>query len=185
MRWDGLFADLEAQAAAMAVAERGAEIEDRTRYEAGRITLCGRLRPAVGAIVRLRCMGGSAVAGTLRRVHPEWLLVQEGAGREAIVATAAVLSVGGLSRLSAAPDSGSVVDGRLGLRYALRLVVRDRSSIRLQLTDGTVLDGTPDRVGADFVEVAVHAAGELRRRGEVSEVLAVPISAVVLLRRDG
>ncbi len=185
MRWDGLFADLEAQAAALSVAERSAEVEDRTRSETGRLSIAERLRPAIGSQVRLRCLGGVAVAGHLRRAHPEWLLVEEPAGREALVACSAVVSVAGLGRFSAVPGSESAVQARLGLRYALRMVARDRSGLRMYLADASVLDGTLDRVGADFVEVAVHAAGEARRRGEVREVIDVRLGALVALRRDG
>lgn len=184
MRWDGLFADLEAQAEALSSAERDAEIDDRTRSETSRLRLIDRLGPAVGSMVRLRCAGGLSLGGQLRRAHPEWLLLDEPAGREVLVSAAAILWVAGLGRLSEVPAGESVVRSRLGLRYALRTVARDRSSLRMQLADASVLDGTLDRVGADFVELAVHAAGETRRRGEVREVLTVPIDALVALRRD-
>lgn len=184
MRWDELFADLEARAQALSAAERAAEIEDRTRYEAGRIRLADRLRPAVGTAVLVRCLGSVLVTGKLRRAHREWLLVTEPAGNEALIACAAIVSVGGLGRLSEAPETERAVDARLGLRYALRSVVRDRSTLRLHLCDGATLDGTLDRVGADFVEIAVHAAGEPRRRAEVREVLTVPVNAVAAVRRQ-
>src|SRR6266536_4551293 len=120
MRWDGLFADLEAQAEALELAERAAEVDERARHEIGRIRLLDRLRPAVGVPVRLRCRGAVAVAGPLRRVGPDWLLVDEGGEREALVAIAAVLGVSGLGRLAAVPEGESVVESRLGLRHALR-----------------------------------------------------------------
>lgn len=185
MRWDGLFADLEAQAAAMAGAELGAEVQDRTRLENSRLSLQDRLRPAVGSRIRLRCLAGVTLTGRLCRVSPEWLLLDEGAGREAVVACAAIGSVAGLGRAAAAPDSAPLIESRLGLGHVLRGVARDRSVLRLQLADSSVMDGTLDRVGADFVELALHAAGELRRRGEVREVLAIPFGAIVAVRRDG
>lgn len=185
MRWQRLFDDLEAQASALSDAERAAEVQDRTRFEVGRLGLIDRLRPALGDQLRLRCLGGVSVIGVLRRAHPEWLLLDESAGREVLVAGAAISSVAGLGRSSGAPDAGSVVEARLGLRYALRTLARDRSGLRIHLADGSMLDATLDRVGADFVEVAVHAGGEARRRGEVREVLTVPTGAIVALRRDG
>ena len=63
MRWQGLFEDLEAQAAALEVAERGAEIEERTRAETAQLALVDRLRPAVGLDLKLRCRGGLVLAG--------------------------------------------------------------------------------------------------------------------------
>jgi hypothetical protein len=185
MRWDALFADLEARAAALSAGERDAELADRTRSEVDRLRLVDRLRPAVGAQLRLSCTGGLALTGRLGRVHPEWLLLAEDGGREAVVALTAVTSISGLAALAAAPDTMSVVDSRLGLASALRGIARDRSPVRLHLSDGTVLDGTLDRAAADFVDVAVHPVGEVRRRSAVSQRLVVATDAVVALRRDG
>jgi len=42
--------------------------------------------------------------------------------------------------------------------------------------------GTIDRVGADFIEVAVHAAWEPRRAAAVRSVALVPLDAIVLVR---
>jgi hypothetical protein len=56
--------------------------------------------------------------------------------------------------------------------------------VSLQLSDGTSLAATLDRVGADFVEAAVHAPGEARRAAAVRDVLVVPMSALVAVRRS-
>lgn len=185
MRWEGLFDDLEAQAEGLARAQRAAEVEERTRGEIGRLGVLDRLRAALDRPVRLRVDGGLAVAGTLERVGPDWLLLDEGAGREVVVVTAAVLGVRGLVRYSATPGTAGVVESRLGLRHALRGIARDRSAVRLHLRDGTTVDATIDRIGDDYVEVAVHPAGELRRRQEVREVELVPLAAIAAVRRAG
>ena len=185
MRWEALFADLEGQAAALAQAERAAEVEERTRGELAAIGLLDRLRAAEGAPLRLRLAGGRSLAGSVGRIGPDWLLVTEPEGREAVVPLAAVLGVRGLSRHAAVPGSAGVVESRLGLRAALRGVARDRSPVRLELVDGTALDATLDRVGADFVEAATHAAGEMRRRQEVRDVELVPFAALAAVRRGG
>lgn len=203
MRWDALFADLEAQADALAQAERAAEVETRTRGEAATLTVADRLRASVGSPVRLRLGGGLLVSGRLARVGPDWLLLEEGPGREVLVVTAQVLTVRGLGRLTAVPAAvgtagpAAFVEARLGLRHALRGIARDRSVVRLLLTgapgaaaSGTgtagesgAVDGTIDRVGADFVELAVHAPGEARRHRDVREVELVPLGALVAVRR--
>jgi hypothetical protein len=195
MRWDAIFADLEGQADALAVAERAAEVETRTRGEIGRLALVDRLRAAIDAPLRLRISGGVAVSGRLLRAAPEWLLVDEGGGREVVVASAHLLTVRGLGRYSAVPGSGSVIDSRLGLASALRGIARDRTAVRLHLAaaaagegssaSALTLDATLDRVGADFVEVAAHGAGEVRRRDEVREIELVPLRAVAAVRRSG
>lgn len=183
MRWDLLFDDLEAQSLALEVAERGGEVDERTRGELARLHWHDRVRAAVGLPLRIRLAGGCSVAGVLTRVGPAWLLLEEDAGREVVVAAAAVISVRGLDRHSATPDSESVVSLRLGLRHVLRGVARDRSAVRMHLVDGSVLDATIDRVGGDFVEVATHGAGEVRRRHEVREVELVPFDALAAVRR--
>lgn len=184
MRWDELFADLEARADAIDTAARSAEIDERTRGEIGALGMHERLRAAVDTPLRLRLSGQLALVATLLRVGPDWLLLTEDGGREAVVPTAHVLGVRGLARYSAAPGTGGRVESRLGLRHALRGIARDRSSCRLHLADATTLDATLDRVGADFVEVATHGAGELRRRNEVRDVELVPLRALVAVRRS-
>lgn len=183
MRWDGLFADLEAQADAYERAERAAEVEERARVELGAQQLTGRLRAAVGTDIGLRCAGGVTVTGRLDRVGSDWLLIDEGGGRECLAVLAAVLSVRGVNRFARVDDRG-VVESRLGLRHALRGVARDRSAVRLHLTDGSTLAGTLDRVGADFVEAATHPLGEARRASDVLGVHLVTIGSLVAVRRD-
>jgi hypothetical protein len=184
MRWDGLFADLEAQAVSFDQAQRAAEIDERTRGELGALRWRDRARVAVGAPLRLRLANGMTASGTLARVGSDWLLLDEGAGREIVVASAAVLTVRGLGRYAAVPDSEGVVESRLGLRHALRGIARDRSNVHVHLSDSSILAATVDRVGADFIEVATHPAGEARRREHVLEVELVPLSAVVAVRRS-
>jgi hypothetical protein len=173
MRWDALFDDLEAQAAVLDQAERAAEVEDRTRGEVGTLGLRDRARAAVGTELRLQLVGGAGVRG----------LLDEGDGREAVVATAQIVSVRGLGRYSAVPGSAGIVESRVGLRHALRGIARDRSTVRVQLVDGSTVDATIDRIGADFVEVATHPAGEPRRRVDVREIELLPIAAIASVRR--
>lgn len=184
MRWNALFDDLEAQAADLERAERAAEVDERTRAEVGALHVLDRLRAAAGNSLQLHMRGPLQLSGELRRTGPDWALLDEGAGREALVAFGAVLRVSGLGRVSAVPGSAGIVESRLGLRHALRGIARDRSAVRLHLLDGSVLPATVDRVGADFIEVAVHAPGEPRRRSEVREVALVTLSALVAVRRS-
>ncbi|SDJ33419.1 hypothetical protein SAMN05444157_2870 [Frankineae bacterium MT45] len=183
IRWDGLFADLEAQADALAAAQRAAEVEDQVRIEVSRLRLIDRLRPSVGATLRIRYPQGVLVGGLLQRVGPDWLLLDEGSGRDALALLAPALSISGLGRSAAVPESESLIESRLGLGHALRGIARDRSAVRVSLVDGSMLDGTVDRVGRDFLELATHAPGELRRHREVRDVLAVPFAALAVLRR--
>lgn len=184
MRWAALFADLEAQAELLAQTERSGEIDERTRAEVGTLRLRDRAGAALGTPVRVRASGGVTATGDLAGVGPDWLLVDEGGGREIVVASAHLLSLRGLGRYSAVPHTEGHVESRLGLRHALRGMARDRSPVRMTLVDGSVLDATVDRIGADFVEVATHSAGEVRRRQDVRAVELVPIAAISAVRRS-
>ncbi len=183
IRWNGLFADLEAQASELDRTQRAGEIDERARAEVGRLRLIDRLGPAIGVPLRVSCVGELTLRGRLSGLGADWLLLAEDAGGEALVALSAVSSIAGLGRLSAAPGSEGPVASRLGLRSVLRGVVRDRSFVRVHLRHGAAVDGTADRVGADFIELASHPAGELRRRGEVRDVLLLPLANVSAVRR--
>ncbi len=183
MRWDELFDDLEAQLAAAETAELAGEVADRTRRLAAQVTLADRLRAARGRRVRLDVRGGPAVNGVLREVGTDWLLVDDEAGRDVLVVSGAVLAVAGLPR-EHAPEV-SEVRRRLGLGSARRGVARDRSAVAVRLQDGAALTGTVDRVGRDFLELAEHPVGEVRRAGQVSGVRAVAFGAVATLTRMG
>jgi hypothetical protein len=184
MRWDAMFADLEAQAEAMSRAERAAEVDERARIEVGALVMLDRLRAAVGTRLRLRCVGPLAINGVLTAVGRDWLLLDAGDGREAVVALESLLGVGELGRLSTVPGAAGIVESRLALPHALRGIARDRSPVRLSLADGSTLTATIDRVGADFVDAAIHPAGGTRRRGEVQEIRLVPLAALVAVRRE-
>ena len=184
-RWDQLVGDLEAQALSWQEAERAGEIADRMRAELGRLRMVDRLRPAVGAVVALRCTGGLAIRGRVLRVVSDGVLVRDEHGRESLVALAHLLAVTGLGRSAEVPDSESVVESRIGLRQLARGIARDRSAVQVHISDGTVLGGTVDRLGADFLELAFHPVGESRRRSAVLSSAVVTLTAVVALRRDG
>lgn len=195
MRWDRLFADLEARFAELADAEADAELADRERVAVGAVRALQRLGGSVGTGIRLHLAGGAPIDGTLRTVGADWLLLEEGAGRDCLVAWDAVVAVGGLTAATAGAGSG--IDRRPDLRRALRGLARDRAPVAIALNGwaGGVIDamapsatgsaeivGTVDRVGADFLEVAVHAAWEPRRSGAVRAVVLIPLRAVVVVR---
>lgn len=189
MRWESLFADLDAQWEAMEAAELAVEVADRARREAGFLRVIDRLRPAVGHRLRVD-VGGlppadrGVLVGRLAALGIDWLLVEDHLGAETLVPLRSVLAVRGLSGQAAHPGHEGRVGARLDLRYVLRQVARDRSECRIALTDGRVVTGTLDRVGADFLDVAEHAPGEFRRPREVG-VCVIPLGAVAFLRRLG
>ncbi|TFV81392.1 hypothetical protein [Blastococcus sp. CT_GayMR16] len=182
MRWQQLFADLQAQFEAEEGAIEQAESASRTRAEVGASGLADRLRGAEGFPLVLGCRGAGTVAGVLVEVGADWLLVEDDGGRPTLVALAAVRSAAGLGRRTAAPELIGEVRGRLDLRRALRGLARDRSAVQIVLDDGSVLGGTLDRVGADYVELAEHPADLPRRSEAVQGVRAVVIAGIAVVR---
>jgi len=188
MRWDQLFQDLEARFDELADADSMAELADRQRVAAGTISMVERIAGAVGWPIRLRTVAGITVTGTLQRVGPDWLLLQESPGREVVLALRATTVVEGLSAATGVSMTG--VQRRLNLRHALRGLARDRSPIALVVSGGvgepaalhTELTGTVDRIGADFLEMALHAPWEPRRTASVRSIVLVPLEAIVLVR---
>jgi hypothetical protein len=182
VRWQRLFADLSAQFEhAEDVADR-AEAASRARAEFGAVRLTDRLRAAVGSELVLRCRGAGQVAGRLADVGTDWLLLEDERGGEVLVAAAGVLSLSGLGRLTAPPEGTGTVRARLDLRWAVRALARDRSTVQVVLADGVRLTGTIDRVGADFCELAEHPEDEPRRAGAVRGVQAVALTGISLVR---
>jgi hypothetical protein len=182
MRWQQLFDDLQSQFDAQEAAAEQAESASRARVEVGAVRLADRLAGALGFPVVLGVRGAGQVAGVLAGVGPDWVLLEGAQEREHLVALAAVRTVAGLGRRTAAPEPAGAVRARLDLRRALRGLARDRSAVQLVSDDGGALTGTLDRVGADYVELAVHPSDEPRRRESVQEVRAVVIGAVAVVR---
>ena len=133
--------------------------------------------------------------GRLGRVGPNWLLLTEAQGRDALIALSAMTAIEGLTASTGREITG--VARRLDLRHALRGLVRDRAPVTVALTGwaggvpvagqpqagfGTEVTGTIDRVGADFIEVASHAAWEPRRASTIRSVALVPLAALMVVR---
>ena len=182
MRWQQLFTDLQAEFDEAAAREERAELPSRSRAETSTVRLAERLGGAVGEQVSLRCRGAGEVAGRLADAGVDWVLLADDTGREVLVALPAVVVASGLVRSTVAAGPAARVRTALDLRWALRGLARDRSAVAVVLDDGGVLTGTVDRVGADFVEVALHAPGEARRQPAVSAVRTVPLTALSVVR---
>lgn len=177
MRWDQLFADLEAEMAAEETAERQAEIAERTRAEVARLRLVDRLR-AARTPVTVAVSGLGDCNCRIVDTGPDWILLDGAVRGQLIVALDAVRSVSGLESWSAVPGSEGAVAARFRLGAVLRGVARDRATVRVVLRDGTSHTGTVDRVGADFLELAEHDPHELRRTRAVRGLRLVPLAVV-------
>lgn len=183
LRWQQLFADLEAQALALEAADLAAEVSERTRGEIAQISLVNRLRAAIGHRVELRVLGAKPVTGILIRVGSDWALVAT--PDETIVVLDAVLAAVELG-VAAVSDSGvDPVASRVGQGPVWRAIARDRAPVTIQLRDGSTVTGTPDRVGSDFVDVARHELDQAPRSSGVFGRWTITWSAVgVVTRHD-
>src|SRR4051812_49985990 len=72
VRWDRLFADLDAQLAAADAAELAGEVGDRTRREVARLHLADRARLAIGAELSVGLGTAGTASGRLEREGAEW-----------------------------------------------------------------------------------------------------------------
>ena len=139
-------------------------------------------REVVGGQVTVDVWGVGPVRGRLTSSGVDWLLLEEPTGAEVLVSGDAVTSVRGLTAWSREPGSDGVVTGKLDLCYALRGVARNRAGVTAVLRDATVVSGTIDRVGFDFLELAEHPMGEPRRASVVQGTRAVRLASLALLR---
>jgi hypothetical protein len=108
--------------------------------------------------------------------------VESRAGGETLVALAALQWVEGLPRQLLTSAGGRAWAG-LDLRRALRVLVRERATVSVQMRDGQPLTGTLDGVFADHVELALHPRGEPRRSGAVTGTRSIPVAALAAIRR--
>jgi hypothetical protein len=173
VRWDDLFADLEAGLDAAVAAGRGDEVAERTRAERARVALSDRVRAHAGGLeVLLR--DGTTVRGEARDAAPAWLLLADGP-REHLVPLTSVAAVVGLTDQVAA-GAGPVLS-RLGLGQALRGIAQDRSVVRLRVA-GTELVGRVDAVGADHLDLAEVVPDTWRPTGRRRAVALIALELV-------
>ncbi|MFC7860653.1 hypothetical protein [Arthrobacter koreensis] len=175
MRWEALFADLEAQLAAAGQAGLDAEIADRQRGELAGLDLAARLRAQYGKTLRVHLgLSGGPLTGTLGRLGADWFLLDSASGSH-VAALGAVQMIEGIDRYA----DLSVPAVQLPLASALRGLARDRYPVDLHLRGRpTALHGSIDRVGRNFLEFAVLEPGEHRRRENVASVTVVPFAGI-------
>jgi hypothetical protein len=177
MRWERLFADLEArfEAAEGVIAE--GQLTDLVRAERGQLTIQDRLRAHVGESLTWSVGSGAApIEGELLDVGADWVLVR-GAHGEVLIPITAVQYISGLSR-AAHPTTGEVAR-RLGLGVVLRGLSRDRAAVIVGLPGDQRLTGTIDRVGADHFDLAVHGDDVPRRSAAVRGVRCLLFQSIV------
>jgi hypothetical protein len=176
VRWDVLFADLEAQLQSRQDADFDAEIADRVRAEWVAVTLADRVRACLGRTLTWRLADGDPIVGEVADVGVDWVLLRT-AFSDVLLPLAGVSAVTGLTS-SSAPALGSVAR-RITLSVVLRGLAEQGSAVQLRLVGGGVVSGMLERVAADHVDVATHPPGEPWLAGGLVET--VPFTALVSL----
>jgi len=183
MRWDALFNDLETQLAAGERLDLDAEITERTRAEEAAVELADRLRGSLGRLILVQLASGSTFEGTLSHAGSQALVLDE-PRHQVMVPYASAVHYLGLSRLAVAESSR--VRQRLGLASALRGLARDRAGLAVLMSGGltgeTTLFGVIDRVGRDYLDLAVTGDGEERRAANVRQLATIPFAALAGIR---
>ncbi len=180
MRWESLFADLEAQFEADSARNRISEVQEIVRIERARQTMLQRLERHLGTRVDLQLLGAERPSGELSAIGRDWLMLAH-AGREELIPFRALAWWRGLE----AGRGPETRQRRVGFSQALRMLVRDRARVGIGGIDGQLLaTGTLDQVGQDFVEVALHEQDEFRRGPVVLGRSLIPFSAIARVRRE-
>ena len=180
MRWNDLFADLEAQLQFgqwEAVEQDAAEL---TRGLWAELTLMDRLRGALAQRVRLVLLDGRVQAIDLKAVGPAWIGGTDETSSLIILRDAIVGIDSDLSRavvptrpLHAGPSALAIY----------RTLSRRREPVQIVGKLGTTLaEGTIDRVGKDHIDIAMHARDEFRRSTSVQGWRIIPTDAIQLVR---
>lgn len=156
VRWESLFADMEAQLDAAREQGLRDEVAELTRAERAQVTLVDRLRATRGGTLRVLLRDGQTVGGAVVEAAPQWVLVASDATRRVLVPATAVTGVVGLSALAAPPPG--TAERALSLGHALRALARDRAEVRVDAL-GVRVAGRVERVGADHVDVLPADAG--------------------------
>jgi len=146
MRWEKLFAEIEAHAGDLARVERDAEIQDRTEGEWAATSWRDRLAPGP---ISLRVAGLGRLDGNLTRITGAWLLLQTD-HYEVIVNPAWVTAV---SPSATGAKQLSVLEQRMTWVHAIRMLQREGSRIHVVRVDGSSVNGTVRLAGKDFVEI--------------------------------
>ncbi|VXB56569.1 conserved hypothetical protein [Arthrobacter sp. 9AX] len=182
MRWDALFYDLESQFTEADRLAIDAEVNERARVEMVGLELADRLRGVLGCRITVHLAAGDSFSGTLMHVGGDALVLHE-EQHQILIPYAAAARYLGLGRLSA--TEASSVRRRLGLSHALRSMARDRAVLTVLVgnASGSVgLAGVIDRVGKDYLDLAVVVPGEARRSNQVSQVATIPFAALAAIR---
>ncbi|WP_062302729.1 hypothetical protein [Demequina subtropica] len=166
MRWDRLFADLEASLDGAGRAGWDEEIAERERDERARIALAGRLLAGSGAAVRLVLSDGATVAGTVADAAGSWVLLDAPRG-QVLVPLAAIAMIEGVGNAVATLTE---VRRRMGVGTVLRELAESGGPVVVETLAGRWA-GRIAAVGADHLDLVGDGSA-----------LTVPLASLLAVR---
>lgn len=191
MRWDRFFEDLEDQLDSEWEAERAALDTEAERLRLARLSLFERLTALTGSTdgdIVVDLLGGFAVTGTPMATGPDWVALDDGAPRGALLVPLAAVIAFGPSHADLLRSARGGTPGRLRERMTLGFVLRDLARRRVPVTihsvDGREYGGTVDRAASDHLDLALHDRGAPRRADLVSGHRIVPFAAIAGIRLE-
>lgn len=170
MRWDALFSELQAQEHDRDALARDAEARELAQGEWSERSWLSAL---AALDIEIRLVGEATFRGQVTAQGSTWLALDCG-HEDVIVAVAQVMDAVALrpqDQLWPDGDAEAPLTARLGWGHVLRALASAGEPLSILRVDGSVLHGTVDVVGRDFVRVR---AAETRRM--------VPFASLVALR---
>ncbi|NLS10841.1 hypothetical protein HGQ17_12730 [Nesterenkonia sp. MY13] len=169
MRWDALFADLQAQWEDQRHQDLEAETVEAVEIERARMPLADRLRAHTGSSLQLELPSAGRIECEIGEVGSDWLSGQH-RGRSILISLDAVLAVHSLG-WKAKPEA-SVARRRLSITSPLRALAQHREEVTVTTASaGPPVEGVLYAAGQDHFDLA-----DQQRR------LTIPVSALVMLR---
>ena len=170
MRWDALFADLQAQAAAQRQEDFESNVAEVVALEWSRVEMVDRIRGHAGQRVAIRLRGGESVTLEVRAVGSDWLS-GSGAGYQWLIPVQAVDMISGLTRRVQAEPSQA--RRRLSIASPLRALADARHYIVVRGANGVLTEGALLGVGRDFLDVRFVSDPPVIRTVPLAAITAV------------
>lgn len=150
MRWDDLFADLQAQFDAAAAQDVTLEVAELAEAEIAGTTIADRWRARRGQTLQMRLRDGSDREGVVADAAQEWVVLARGIRRSLIPRAAVVLA----QPLGPSAPGASAVERALSLGHVLRALAQEHLEVLVHTMAGAYR-GRLVRVGADHCDVLV------------------------------
>lgn len=182
MRWDELFADMEAQLAHAQQRSVEWEAAETARAELSQLTLAERLNAHRQTQVRLLPAHGEVLVGELADVGAGWAVIRERHLQHLVPLHGVVWWEGLPRRFEVAQRHAAL--RKLGMGHVLRALATSRTHVRVLLVGSSAhvdFEGTIDAVGRDFFDLALHPGDQFRRRQAVTAVRTVSFSSVAVI----